>query len=194
MLQGGASRPPGQGTLGGEVISGDAGPEDDRRAVATIGPDTMPVRVDGWTCRDCQQRVSSALTDLPWVASVRVCASKGQAPLTGDRLPRRQSGDTALRAAGYPPEAPVWVFLLWEYHGSITVMKVSVSLPADDVEFLDSYAVAQGLASRSAAMHKAVRLLKALELGDDYAAAWGEWTEQGDASAWEVAVADGLVR
>lgn len=73
-------------------------------------------------------------------------------------------------------------------------MKVSVSLPAEDVEFLDSYAAAHGLASRSAAMHQAVRLLKTLDLGDDYAEAWGEWTDKGDASAWEVAVADGLAR
>ena len=38
-------------------------------------------------------------------------------------------------------------------------MKVSVSLPDEDVEFLDAYARSQGLASRSATVHKAVRLL-----------------------------------
>jgi metal-responsive CopG/Arc/MetJ family transcriptional regulator len=40
-------------------------------------------------------------------------------------------------------------------------MKVSVSLPDDDVEYLDTYADRQGLGSRSAAVHKAVRLLQA---------------------------------
>ena len=40
-------------------------------------------------------------------------------------------------------------------------MKLSVSLPEDDVEFLDAYARAQGITSRSAVVHKAVRLLKA---------------------------------
>ncbi len=32
-------------------------------------------------------------------------------------------------------------------------MKVSVSLPDSDVDFLDTYASTQGLASRSAALH-----------------------------------------
>ena len=40
-------------------------------------------------------------------------------------------------------------------------MKVSVSLPDDDVEFLDAYARSQGIESRSAVVHKAVRLLRA---------------------------------
>ena len=44
-------------------------------------------------------------------------------------------------------------------------MKVSVSLPDADVEYLDAYAQAQGLDSRSAAVQKAVRLLRASELG-----------------------------
>ena len=44
-------------------------------------------------------------------------------------------------------------------------MKVSVSLPGDDVEFLDDYATKQGLDSRSAALQRAVRLLRVSELG-----------------------------
>ena len=40
-------------------------------------------------------------------------------------------------------------------------MKVSVSLPDEDVDFLDTYADTQGFASRSAVVHKAVRLLRA---------------------------------
>ncbi|MGA7270695.1 MAG: ribbon-helix-helix domain-containing protein [Acidimicrobiia bacterium] len=71
-------------------------------------------------------------------------------------------------------------------------MKLSVSLPDEDVEFLDEYAQTQGFRSRSAVVHKAVRLLRASELGSDYAAAWREWDESGDARAWESAVADGL--
>lgn len=47
-------------------------------------------------------------------------------------------------------------------------MKVSVSLPDADVEFLDAYAQSQGLDSRSAALQKAVRLLRASELGAAY--------------------------
>jgi Arc/MetJ-type ribon-helix-helix transcriptional regulator len=71
-------------------------------------------------------------------------------------------------------------------------MKVSVSLPADDVEFLDAYTASSGIASRSAVLHKAVRLLRAVELGDDYAAAWQDWASAEDSSLWEVTVADGL--
>ncbi len=47
-------------------------------------------------------------------------------------------------------------------------MKVSVSLPDEDIEFLDAYAQEQGIGSRSADVHKAVRLLRAIELRDDY--------------------------
>lgn len=71
-------------------------------------------------------------------------------------------------------------------------MKLSVSLPDEDVEFLDEYAKAQGYGSRSAVVHRAVRLLRASELGSDYAAAWDEWEESGDARLWEPVVADGL--
>lgn len=71
-------------------------------------------------------------------------------------------------------------------------MKVSVSLPGDDVEYLDRYAREQGLGSRSAAMHKAVRLLRAAELSADYESAWAEWQRSDDAEAWEPTTADGL--
>lgn len=71
-------------------------------------------------------------------------------------------------------------------------MKVSVSLPDEDVEFLDAYAEAQGIASRSAAVHKAVRLLRASELGPAYEAAWTEWAHGDDHVLWENAAGDGL--
>jgi Arc/MetJ-type ribon-helix-helix transcriptional regulator len=71
-------------------------------------------------------------------------------------------------------------------------MKVSVSLPEEDVEFLDSYARTQGIASRSAAVHKAVGLLQAAQLGDAYEEAWESWESSDDAGSWELAAADGL--
>lgn len=71
-------------------------------------------------------------------------------------------------------------------------MKVSVSLPAEDVEFLDDYARRQGLASRSAVMHKAVRTLKAAGLSEAYEVAWDEWAATGEAEPWESTTADGL--
>ena len=71
-------------------------------------------------------------------------------------------------------------------------MKVSVSLPGEDVEFLDGYAREQGLESRSAAVHRAVRLLRAAELGSAYEGAWGEWEATADAEAWDTTAGDGL--
>ena len=71
-------------------------------------------------------------------------------------------------------------------------MKVSVSLPEDDVEFLDSYAQAQGAQSRSAVRHQAVGLLRAAQLADAYEEAWDSWASSDDAMAWETVAADGL--
>jgi Arc/MetJ-type ribon-helix-helix transcriptional regulator len=71
-------------------------------------------------------------------------------------------------------------------------MKLSVSLPDDDVEYLDEYARAQRLESRSAALHKAVRLLRASELGSAYEDAWTEWAESADDQLWGAVVDDGL--
>jgi Arc/MetJ-type ribon-helix-helix transcriptional regulator len=54
-------------------------------------------------------------------------------------------------------------------------MKLSVSLPDEDVQFLDAYARERGLESRSSAVHKAIRLLRASELAASYESAWDEW-------------------
>lgn len=70
-------------------------------------------------------------------------------------------------------------------------MKVSVSLPEEDVEFLDAYADSQGFTSRSAVLHKAVRLLRASGLGVAYEDAWKEWTTDGEAELWHATVDDG---
>ena len=71
-------------------------------------------------------------------------------------------------------------------------MKVSVSLPSEDVQFLDEYATEQGLQSRSAALHRAVRLLRTAELGGTYEAAWDEWAAHDDGALWDSTTADGL--
>lgn len=69
---------------------------------------------------------------------------------------------------------------------------MSVSLPDEDVEFLDHYSRENGIGSRSAALAKAVKLLRASQLGPAYADAWREWDESGEADAWEPTSADGL--
>ena len=71
-------------------------------------------------------------------------------------------------------------------------MKLSISLPEEDIAALDRYAREAGISSRSAAIQRAIRLLAQPELDDAYAAAWQEWETSGDAAAWEETSADGL--
>jgi antitoxin MazE9 len=71
-------------------------------------------------------------------------------------------------------------------------MKVSVSLPDEDVEFLDAYAAAAGFASRSAVLPRAVRLLRAIELGPAYEDAFSHWEQSRAGEDWEITAADGL--
>lgn len=71
-------------------------------------------------------------------------------------------------------------------------MKVSVSLPDEDVEFLDTYAQTEGFQSRSAVLHKAVRLLRGTKLDAAYEEAFQDWEETEEASDWEVTVDDGI--
>lgn len=76
--------------------------------------------------------------------------------------------------------------------GSIVSMKMSVSLPEDDVAFIDEYAARVGLPSRSSVLHEAIRLLRMADLERDYAAAWLEWEADENAALWDGIVADGL--
>ena len=76
--------------------------------------------------------------------------------------------------------------------GSFAGMKVSVSLPDEDVAYLDSYAQAQGIESRSAVLRRAVRLLRASELGAAYEDAWMEWSRNDDSELWDTVSPDGV--
>jgi antitoxin MazE9 len=71
-------------------------------------------------------------------------------------------------------------------------VKVSLSIPNVDVEFLDSYAHEHGIESRSAAVQLAIALLRTSQLGDAYELAWQEWDESGEAELWEPTAADAL--
>ena len=71
-------------------------------------------------------------------------------------------------------------------------MRISVSLPDADVEFLDDYAQSQGAGSRSAVVRKAVGLLRASDLTAAYEETWQEWSDSGDESLWDAAVGDGI--
>lgn len=71
-------------------------------------------------------------------------------------------------------------------------MKLSVSLPEEDLRFLDAYAAERGIESRSAALHEAVEVLRAGQLGGAYEDAWASWHASGEADAWDGLVGDGL--
>lgn len=70
-------------------------------------------------------------------------------------------------------------------------MKLSVSLSSGDVHFIDQYAAEHGVESRSGVVQRAVGMLRASELGNDYAAAWDEWRSSGE-DAWDCTVSDGV--
>jgi Arc/MetJ-type ribon-helix-helix transcriptional regulator len=71
-------------------------------------------------------------------------------------------------------------------------MKLSISLPEADVAALDEYLRNSGLPSRSAAVQRAIRLLRYERLDQDYADAWQEWAASGEQGAWDVTTDDGL--
>jgi Arc/MetJ-type ribon-helix-helix transcriptional regulator len=71
-------------------------------------------------------------------------------------------------------------------------MKLSVSLPEEDVEFLDTYAREHGADSRSTVLRKAVEMLRNAQLAGAYEDAWASWASSSDSDVWDAATADGL--
>ncbi len=71
-------------------------------------------------------------------------------------------------------------------------MKVSVSLPPEEVAYLDAYAREHDMQSRSAVVHKAVTLLRSSQLEAAYEDAWQSWDSSQDDAGWDSAAADGL--
>ena len=71
-------------------------------------------------------------------------------------------------------------------------MKISVSVPEPDVAYLDAYAAANDLGSRSAAVHHAVDALRRIGLALAYEDAWNEWDATDAAATWDATAADGL--
>lgn len=71
-------------------------------------------------------------------------------------------------------------------------MKLRVSLPEADVDFIDQFADEGGYRSRSAVLQKEVGMLRAGDLVSAYEDAFATWDEAGDDKLWEVADADGL--
>lgn len=71
-------------------------------------------------------------------------------------------------------------------------MKLSVSLPQDDVAFIDEYLARTELTTRSGVVQRALELLRASQLEEAYGAAWDEWADEDEHRTWGVASADGL--
>ncbi|MFF0542549.1 ribbon-helix-helix protein, CopG family [Nocardia thailandica] len=71
-------------------------------------------------------------------------------------------------------------------------MKLSVSLSEDDLKVLDHEVCRAGLPGRSAAVHRAIQLLRERALEDEYTAAWDEWESSGEEEIWAPASSDGL--
>jgi Arc/MetJ-type ribon-helix-helix transcriptional regulator len=72
-------------------------------------------------------------------------------------------------------------------------MKISVSLPSEDIIYVDEYAHRKGSSSRSSVLHHAIDLLRLSELEEAYASAWDEWAQSEDAALWD-AIADEATR
>jgi Arc/MetJ-type ribon-helix-helix transcriptional regulator len=71
-------------------------------------------------------------------------------------------------------------------------MKISVSLPQEDVAFVDEYAARTDAESRSAVIHAAIELLRQAQLEQEYVEAFAEWEGSEDAGFWDRFSGDGL--
>lgn len=71
-------------------------------------------------------------------------------------------------------------------------MKISVSLPQEDVAFVDEYATRTDADSRSAVIHEAIDLLRAAKLEAEYAEAFAEWDKDEGSALWGGTAGDGV--
>lgn len=69
-------------------------------------------------------------------------------------------------------------------------MKVSISLPEKDIDFIDRYITEHGELSRSAVVRKALDRLQAESLEAAYYQRWMEWSEEDE--LWDSLAGDGL--
>ncbi|MFD5494943.1 ribbon-helix-helix domain-containing protein [Streptomyces sp. NPDC001812] len=71
-------------------------------------------------------------------------------------------------------------------------MKISVSLPKEDLAFVDEYAARTEAESRSAVIQAAIELLRQAQLEQEYTEAFAEWDGSGDAGLWDRTSGDGI--
>lgn len=71
-------------------------------------------------------------------------------------------------------------------------MKLSISLPDPQIDFLDHYQQSHRLGSRSEVLQVALKLLQERALEEEYRAAGEEWKASEDAALWDAVSGDGL--
>lgn len=71
-------------------------------------------------------------------------------------------------------------------------MKLSVSVTAKDVELLDEFVEQERLASRSAGVQRAIRMLGTRELEREYDDAFAEWDASADKAFWDQSSGAGI--
>ena len=70
--------------------------------------------------------------------------------------------------------------------------KISLSLPLDDVLFLNEQTSSGRYPTRSAVVANAIKIMRSQELTDSYVTAFDEWATSGEAALWDATSADGL--
>ncbi|MBT2497917.1 antitoxin [Agromyces sp. ISL-38] len=69
--------------------------------------------------------------------------------------------------------------------------KLSVSLPDDDLRFLDALAESFD-GNRSAAVHEVIRTAREVHAAREYAVAFADWSSSDTDVEWEATTADGI--
>lgn len=72
--------------------------------------------------------------------------------------------------------------------------KLSVSVDNRLARFIDTYQTDHDVPTKSEVVERALELLQNQELQRQYAEAYQEWEEHGEAEVWEATVGDGLSR
>jgi Arc/MetJ-type ribon-helix-helix transcriptional regulator len=70
-------------------------------------------------------------------------------------------------------------------------MKLSISLPDEDIEFVDRLVSTRPSSNRSSILHAAIVALRDQHLAQEYRQAAAEWAD-GDGPAWEAVTGDGV--
>ena len=70
--------------------------------------------------------------------------------------------------------------------------KLSISVDPSLAQFIDTYQADNKVPTKSEVVERALKLLQKAELQREYAEAYAEWQESGEAAVWEATVDDGL--